>query len=83
MVSGADKTEVAVGRQATPPHPPPTRQSFTTLMLWRLRTFVEQEVALLDDVLVEGVFRLPPDSVVDLLSVHDVGEDLLLMLRRM
>ena len=46
----------------------------------RDKTFVEQEVAFLDDVFVESVFRFPSDSVIDLLPVHEVREDLFLVL---
>ena len=45
-------------------------------------TFVEQEVSFLYNVFVEGIFRFPSDSVIDLPAVHQVREDLFLILRK-
>lgn len=44
-------------------------------------TFVEEEVAFLDNVFVESVFWFPPDSVINFSAVDRVGEDLFLMLQ--
>lgn len=45
-------------------------------------TFVEEEVAFLDNVFVESVFWFPPDSVIDFSPVDRVGENLFLILQR-
>lgn len=45
-------------------------------------TFVEEEVAFLDNVFVESVFWFPPDSVINFSAVDRVGENLFLMLQK-
>lgn len=44
-------------------------------------TFVEEEVAFLDNVFVESVFWFPPDSVINFSAIDRVGENLFLMLK--
>lgn len=45
-------------------------------------TFVEEEVAFLDNVFVESVFWFPPDSVINFSAIDRVGENLFLMLQK-
>lgn len=44
-------------------------------------TFVEQEVAFLDNVFVESVFCFPSDSVIDFSPIHCVSKYLFLVLQ--
>lgn len=44
-------------------------------------TFVEQEVAFLDNVFVESVFCFPSDSVINFSPIHCVSKNLFLVLQ--
>lgn len=45
-------------------------------------TFVEEEVAFLDNVFVESIFWFPPDSVINFPAIDRVCENLFLMLQK-
>lgn len=44
-------------------------------------TFVEQEVAFLDNVFVESIFCFPSDSVINFSAIHCVSKNLFLVLQ--